>query len=407
MTAARVRGSKRVRSNSQRGRDRLEGLIPVVEDWHAKGCLLTVSMIHAPLLAHIYNFVAHDIQLVTVVYTICCFLQVIWKRLYKCSSTMDRGTLYHLRNVINRRNVVNEPTKAVDACEEFFLVVVEAHIQSAAMAMFGMSATEGAPTNRQHFPLGAEKLAPSERKQILLMAAGALVDKYVDLSLPGHGSKKPVKSAERDGVLEYATDVLTLGLLLMEFNDAIREGDGNRICRCWQFFLPIFKATKRKNYAIEAFVLLAQLHFLFTPRMAAQLKWSRTINTHGRPGKNIPCDLHMEHLNRLCKSSLTNLGANISDKAVLRVGKCLGEMTKIVDSYDSENGVPHQSGKHAPKSEKIDRDKILEQLNDIQVFTPTPGRKHRTFYNFRANPVRKLSSTKLKKWMEKQLAKIN
>ena len=158
------------------------------------------------------------------------------------------------------------------------------------------------------------KLAPSERKQILLMAAGALVDKYVDLFLPGHGSKKkPVKSAERDGVLEYATDVLTLGLLLMEFNDAIREGDGNRICRCWQFFLPIFKATKRKNYAIEAFVLLAQLHFLFTPRMAAQLKWSRTINTHRRPGKNIPCDLHMEHLNRLCKSSLTNLGANISD----------------------------------------------------------------------------------------------
>lgn len=43
LTAARVRGSKRVRSNSQRGCDRLEGLVPVVEDWHAKGCFLTVS----------------------------------------------------------------------------------------------------------------------------------------------------------------------------------------------------------------------------------------------------------------------------------------------------------------------------------------------------------------------------
>ena len=43
LTATRVRGSQRVRSNSQRGCDRLEGLAPVVEDWHAKGCLLSVS----------------------------------------------------------------------------------------------------------------------------------------------------------------------------------------------------------------------------------------------------------------------------------------------------------------------------------------------------------------------------
>lgn len=72
-------------------------------------------------------------------------------------------------------------------------------------------------------------------------------------------------------------------VLLLEFNDAIREGDGDRIVRCWQFFLLIFKATKRKNYAVEAFILLAQLKFLFTPRMVAQLKWSHTISTHRRP----------------------------------------------------------------------------------------------------------------------------
>lgn len=43
MTAARARGSQRIRSNSERGKDRLEGLQPVVEDWHAKVCLLGVS----------------------------------------------------------------------------------------------------------------------------------------------------------------------------------------------------------------------------------------------------------------------------------------------------------------------------------------------------------------------------
>jgi len=33
-----------------------------------------------------------------------------------------------------------------------------------------------------------------------------------------------------DGVVEYASEVSTLGLLLMEFDDAIRGGD--RDCRC-------------------------------------------------------------------------------------------------------------------------------------------------------------------------------
>ena len=125
-----------------------------------------------------------------------------------------------------------------------------------------------------------------------------------------------------------------------------------RICKCWQFFLPIFKSTRQKNYAIEAFTLLAQLNFLFASRMATQLKWSRTINTHGRPGKNISCELHMEHLNRLCKGASTGLGSNVTDNAVLRIGKCLGDLSKVTDSYDTENEVPVESGFHQNPTSK-------------------------------------------------------
>ena len=50
LTAARVRGSQRVRSNGQRGLHRLEGIAPVVEDWHAKGCLLSVSSLQIVIL---------------------------------------------------------------------------------------------------------------------------------------------------------------------------------------------------------------------------------------------------------------------------------------------------------------------------------------------------------------------
>lgn len=143
---------------------------------------------------------------------------------------------------------------------------------SAAMTLFGMAAIDDIPTNKQYFPTGSEKLPPPERKHLLLMATGAVVDKYVDLQFVRKKKAKrdsSAKAAEIDRVQQYASEVLTLGLLLMEFIDAIREGDGDRIIRCWRFFLPLFKSTRRKNYAVESFILLAQLDFLFSPRMAA------------------------------------------------------------------------------------------------------------------------------------------
>lgn len=45
LTAARARGAQRVRSNSERPLDKLEGFEPVCEDWHAKGVLLRVCKI--------------------------------------------------------------------------------------------------------------------------------------------------------------------------------------------------------------------------------------------------------------------------------------------------------------------------------------------------------------------------
>jgi len=46
LTAARIRSSKRIRSNSTRGKDRLDGVETVVEDWHARMCLLMVSVLN-------------------------------------------------------------------------------------------------------------------------------------------------------------------------------------------------------------------------------------------------------------------------------------------------------------------------------------------------------------------------
>ena len=93
-----------------------------------------------------------------------------------------------------------------------------------------------------------------------------LTKDFVDLNLTLKEQADPKPLSEEDYVHSCACAVLSMGLLLMEF--AMREGDGSRILQCWKYFLPLFKAKHHKNYAIEAFTLLAQYEYLLSPRMA-------------------------------------------------------------------------------------------------------------------------------------------
>ena len=108
-------------------------------------------------------------------------------------------------------------------------------------------------------------------------------------------SKAKAKTKCTDHVQEYAKDVLSMGLLYLEFQDAIREGDGQRVLVVWNFLFPIFRATGHTNYTLEAFTLLVQYYYLFPPRYAEQLLTARFVNSKGGAGNNIPADLHMEH----------------------------------------------------------------------------------------------------------------
>ncbi len=90
------------------------------------------------------------------------------------------------------------------------------------------------------------------------------------------------------------------------------------------YMLLIFKATK---CAIEGFTLLMQYMYLFSPCMAAQLKRNRTVNVHGRGGRNISADLFMEHLNRECKGILSGMYSNVTENSVLRVSHALKPLT--------------------------------------------------------------------------------
>ena len=54
--------------------------------------------------------------------------------------------------------------------------------------------------------------------------------------------------------MEYARETLSLGLLFLEFKDAVKEGDGTRVLRCWKYFLLLFHASGHTNYCLEAHI---------------------------------------------------------------------------------------------------------------------------------------------------------
>ena len=321
---------------------------------------------------------------------------------------MERGTLYQLRNLINRRNVTKSVKSDMNACEDFFEVVVTGHIIASAMELLGMSSIDDVPSSTIiESPEEVWMKDDSERKAIIMEVASTIVDHNVDLSTKFAATQTQVPTSTcTDNVNAYSCETLSLGLLFMEFKDAIREGDGDRVFLVWKYLFLLFKASGRRNYSLEAFTLLSQYHLILPEKLAEQLKWSRFINTHGHAGHNISCDLHMEHLNKLAKVAVDGLGANKTEKAIQRVGKAIGTMAGMIDTFDTENNVPSVSGAHSKKSSEKDLKKIVSQLVKSSVFDIWPGRKHKSFPHLKANYIRSLSEKDLKQWMLDHYATI-
>ena len=302
---------------------------------------------------------------------------------------------------------MKHPKNDVKTCEDFFITIVEAHVLAAAMELLGMNSLASVPSS----DLIAEDYwveSAEQRHTSLMTVCEALVSKFINFKFLATRERqpKPKQKQSKDKVFEYACHVLSLGLFYIEFLDTIREGDGTRLQRCWRYLLPLFKATNRKNYALEALYMLYQCQYVLSPRLSHQLLWSRFINTRGRRGHNIPCDLFNEHLNRLVKEAVGNLRANQTGKATVRVSWAIGTLHPVIEQFDQVNSLPTLSGAHfKPKADK-DRNLLLEEIDQREhVFRVKPaGRKHKTFPHVK--PLLQHKPKVLMKWMNGHIKKM-
>ena len=215
-------------------------------------------------------------------------------------------------------------------------------------------------------------------------------------------------SDSRDDVFNYHCSLMNMALLLRNFNDATKEGDGPRIIRCIKVFLLHYKqdGSGSTKYALEALYQLFQLNALLTPRDAEKLLWNRSINNQGGPGNNVPCDLDLEHDNHLFKDMCRGLGANVTNNSVTRISNAFFVFKELLKNLDKETQIKSSSGEHAKKDIKQDLKKVVKTLVEEKVFVMHEERIMHYFTNHPRDYLQLLDSKQLFNWINEHKKKV-
>ena len=132
--------------------------------------------------------------------------------------------------------------------------------------------------------------------------------------------------------------MIELFIVLMQLNDKIHEGDGDRNVINWKYLLWVFKATNKfSKYAVEAVYFLTSVKCMLTHQVSKRVIWRRGTNKKGKIGVNMQNDLEMEHTIKSIKKLITSNGANKTEKAVLCSSMAVTGVSESLHAYDESS----------------------------------------------------------------------
>ena len=345
-------------------------------------------------------------------------------------------TLYSDRNLINRRNVKSDVDAAVNAARQFFLLEIKARIVAAAMIELDMDKFDDAnPENKSAPKFHTTK----EKKEFLYKLSSTVVDKYIldsekhkrivsaldtleerqlqklkDRTVDGRykcrfpGCEKTFKSDGKwrqmheqshdppvyieeqpmlaevyssndvsDDMYNYQMAFPNYGMVVMNFLDAILEGDGERVIRSWKFLLLYFQNDKGSpKYALEALYIMFQVYALLSPKASHQIIWNRFSKRNQSRGGNIPLDLALEFLNKVFKGAVKKLGPNANQRSINRICRAMGVTRKLTEKFERSMALYKRSGKHVNRSQNGDLKKLVNELLFQNALIKTLGRSY-------------------------------
>ena len=119
LTVAWIPGTQTLQDTQETAKLCLEGVVPVVKDWHSRTTFMKVDYVH---VHHILFSTMHIMY--TCIYCdyygkITIMMQLVWGRLFtdKSKKEIHLGTMYHLKNLICRTVVPGNPQKNMNAAQ--------------------------------------------------------------------------------------------------------------------------------------------------------------------------------------------------------------------------------------------------------------------------------------------------
>ena len=322
-------------------------------------------------------------------------LQVAWKNLFLKSSG-DHGTLAFFKAKLSRSPVPNkEPKKDVNASIDFLNTVVKGHWLACACDVLEIPDLDAHIT----LPPDLKKASPVEQLHFIETISEQVVERLTLVSAAF--SRQPTQD-DGDTAFNYARILCHYGSLVVEFRDAWAEGDGDRILQCWKLFMPHFQMAGSSKYALEALRLQFQVGVVLSPNLAHQIKWNRFVNTKGGSGRNIPCDLFNEHMNKLIKDIILHMGPNLTENALKKAVRSVSSIQTICERFDKETGVPVITSAHSTVSDTSDIRKTVSVVRNYKLLNPIPSRKHSSFPRLKLDPLHKWDKEKAKTWINEK-----
>ncbi|XP_033748132.1 uncharacterized protein LOC117333109 [Pecten maximus] len=413
LTRVRLQGAKNLVAGALTPKDRLEHLYPVI-----------MEMFH----------------------TLQDLLEKLYKRFYSNTSGRERGTLCHMKILIERSNVNGKVKTRFEAHEDFVLTVGCAYFLSFILKHFHMDSIEDKPQHPlltknvkmmhtkdkerlfstimseivdslgQSFPLkdpnimlnvnvlGTEYPIESvpdgnmlcfalnvNNKRFIFNVTPEEAEKGSTINIPTVHGQIPVKVTTRkmqsDDLHSYVMQFLQWYFLILSFKDTIKEGDIYRNNINLKFCIPVFFShSTLSKYLEECIDYILKTEIMLSEKMALKVRAASFVNLTGKIGQNKAADLQKENEVMVLKDLIKGLGANKTEKAIITISKAAPVIQNVVENVESMLGICDKKTKHKKRSFEGDVKVLLKEIIPLKVWDQESGRQLKSFREIRDSP---------------------
>ena len=302
--------------------------------------------------------------------------------------------------------------KHFEDCEQLFMSVGHCYLIEALLEFFKMDNINELPKENNPFP--PDEYSEGQKKAHLLAVLDKFLEQYISLEIPACGKDFDGDCGDDDcsddcgdGIFNYGVNLLSSFMLLLDCKHAVASGNGEHLALVQKQMLYHFSSVSGYNsYAIEMLVSTIQNEVLLSPAEAHQCKWAALVNCKGGDNKNIEIDLLQENRNKDIKGLIQLMGANKTEKAIQRMSKAAGGVSKIINVFEDQALIKPKSSVHSHKSSSDDEKKISADLKKLKPFSLMPGRSYESFTGISSNPLEDFNEAKFGEWLQRHQKNI-